>query len=317
MVNLGCLFPKPQFLLHGFSALIVSTLRHSIEPLQVMELHQKCRNTTYGSDGKISRVPVPDNLVKWEQVWKDYSPPYYTAPGVIGKPWADKEIGEDGFCPKWNSLDQENKVDRRSLMGEYKIVDGYPLNPIGRTGLRGRGILGKWGPNHAADPVVTRWKRNASNDVIKHENSAKPILQFVSIRRKDNRQWAFPGGMVDPGEVVSQTLKREFLEETMNSLEMTPELKSRVESHIQEFFSGGDDVYRGYVDDPRNTDNAWMETVAKNFHDEDGSFVGTLSLNAGDDAVGVSWIDVSSQLHLYASHSMMPKSVAEKLNAHW
>ena len=29
-------------------------------------------------------------------------------------------------------------------------------------------------------------------------------------------------------------------------------------------------VYAGYVDDPRNTDNAWMETVAKNFHDEAG-----------------------------------------------
>lgn len=30
-------------------------------------------------------------------------------------------------------------------------------------------------------------------------------------------------------------------------------------------------VYKGYVDDPRNTDNAWMETVAMNFHDDDGS----------------------------------------------
>ena len=30
-------------------------------------------------------------------------------------------------------------------------------------------------------------------------------------------------------------------------------------------------VYKGYVDDPRNTDNAWMETVAVNFHDETGT----------------------------------------------
>ena len=29
-------------------------------------------------------------------------------------------------------------------------------NPVGRTGLKGRGTLGKWGPNHAADPIVTR-----------------------------------------------------------------------------------------------------------------------------------------------------------------
>lgn len=29
-------------------------------------------------------------------------------------------------------------------------------------------------------------------------------------------------------------------------------------------------VFKGYVDDPRNTDNSWMETVAVNFHDESG-----------------------------------------------
>ena len=40
-------------------------------------------------------------------------------------------------------------------------------------------------------------------------------------------------------------------------------------------------VYRGYVDDPRNTDNAWMETVAVNFHDETGNGVGKFKLHAG------------------------------------
>lgn len=29
-------------------------------------------------------------------------------------------------------------------------------NPVGRTGISGRGCLGRWGPNHAADPIVTR-----------------------------------------------------------------------------------------------------------------------------------------------------------------
>ena len=27
---------------------------------------------------------------------------------------------------------------------------------MGRTGMVGRGLLGKWGPNHAVDPIVTR-----------------------------------------------------------------------------------------------------------------------------------------------------------------
>lgn len=34
----------------------------------------------------------------------------------------------------------------------------FPLtsNPMGRTGVVGRGLLGRFGPNHAADPIVTR-----------------------------------------------------------------------------------------------------------------------------------------------------------------
>ena len=33
-------------------------------------------------------------------------------------------------------------------------------------------------------------------------------------------------------------------------------------------------VYKGYLDDLRNTDNAWMETVTMNFHDETGETLG-------------------------------------------
>lgn len=44
----------------------------------------------------------------------------------------------------------------------------------------------------------------------------------------------------------------------------------------------------GYVDDSRNTDNAWMETVALHYHDSktnsDGNLsLGNLELRAGDD----------------------------------
>lgn len=40
---------------------------------------------------------------------------------------------------------------------------------------------------------------------------------MIAIERKDNKMWAIPGGMVDGDEKVSQTLKREFTEEALNS----------------------------------------------------------------------------------------------------
>jgi transient receptor potential cation channel subfamily M member 2 len=60
--------------------------------------------------------------------------------------------------------------------------------------------------------------------------------------------------MVDPGEAVAETVKREFQEET---------LRNGVDkASLDAFFSDGTKVYQSYSDDPRNTDNAWMETVA-------------------------------------------------------
>ena len=35
---------------------------------------------------------------------------------------------------------------------------------------------------------------------------------------------------------------------------------------VAALFDSGKEVYRGYVDDPRNTDNAWTETTAFHFH---------------------------------------------------
>lgn len=64
-------------------------------------------------------------------------------------------------------------------------------------------------------------------------------------------------------------------------------------------------------------DNAWMETVAANFHDEDGTLLNQLKFEAGDDAVGISWMDCDSSLKLYASHSKLVEGVAKLRNAHF
>lgn len=48
--------------------------------------------------------------------------------------------------------------------------------------------------------------------------------------------------MVDPGELVSQTLKREFGEEAMNSLEASADGRKKIEKTLAKFFSGGTEV---------------------------------------------------------------------------
>ena len=74
-------------------------------------------------------------------------------------------------------------------------------------------------------------------------------------------------------------------------------------------------MYAGYVDDPRNTDNAWIETKAVNFHDKTGEAFGKVKLCAGDDAGAVAWKELHFSLQLYANHINFIKKVIELRNA--
>jgi ADP-ribose pyrophosphatase len=60
-----------------------------------------------------------------------------------------------------------------------------------------------------------------------------------------------------------------------------------------------------------------METVAMNFHDEAGDFLTKLNFEAGDDAVGIKWIEVDRSVKLYASHALMIEETAILRNAHF
>ena len=241
------------------------------------------------------RCPVPDSKCSWTVPFDDYAPVFFEAPSVLknavglptGGKWADP--------PDLTRAGLERRVSYAGD-GEPKALRldgaGAPTNPVGRTGLSGRGLLGKWGPNHAADPIVTRWHP-------RHYG----VLQMVAIKRRDTGDWAIPGGMVDPGEHVSMTVRREFTEEAGNFPE--PARARRFEALTDELFANGRVVFQGYVDDPRNTDHAWMETVAFHFHCNE-ELATMLPLKAGDDAGQASHL-VSNRLSssLTASHRLL------------
>jgi len=283
----------------------------------VITLHPKSRIINY-PNSKQQRLKVPDDKVSWNVKWPQYDPPFYTAKHVLNGKGPDPKLA-DAKTLKWNQLD--GKVNRVSHMGKYKIVNGIPQNPNGRTGLLGRGHLWRWGPNHAADPIVTRFKRDNDNNIIKDETSGKNILEFVAIMRTDGGGYAIPGGMIEPGDTLSRTLKKEFGEEAMNSLEMNENETKKMYQSLKELFDiqgkYAIKVYAGYCDDPRNTDNSWMETVAYNFHDKNGDITNKFKLKAGDDACAVQWMSINKDIKLYASHEDFIKKVAIIHDAHW
>ena len=69
------------------------------------------------------------------------------------------------------------------------------------------------------------------------------------------------------------------------------------------------------MDDPRNTDNAWVETMAMNFHDDDGTLLRHFRFRAGESAEAVAWLDLEFGNEFEPSTSLMLRLTAQKLGA--
>jgi len=203
------------------------------------------------------RLEVPAEKKPWSVPWPEYAPRRVVSPVVVANArpggWADPaEIA--AVRP------------RLRLAGIPLDAEGLPFNSLGRHGIGGRGLLGRWGPNAAADPILTRESRAGE-------------LELLVIVRRDNGRLALPGGMRDLDEPALAAARRELHEETGLDLELEE----------------GGKVFDGVVaGDWRNTDNAWISTTA--FHRHLGGREGEgLVPRASDDAREVRWLALAKE----------------------
>eukprot|EP00058_Branchiostoma_floridae_P003265 XP_002588753.1 hypothetical protein BRAFLDRAFT_89820 [Branchiostoma floridae] len=333
-------------------------------------LHIAARQSPYFGTKK-KRFPVFDKYVPWKVLFVEYDPPRYTAPMEYFSEWfrqfADEvDPSTQKPAPVWNEvvgykmqiwregeggereqLEEVMEVDRRSWIEDkdtgvgirYNITsEGVPQNPMGRTGLRGKGALFRWGPNHSMLAICTRWKHAVDPATGDEQEEyllveGKRVLEFLSYKEPDFEEWAIPGAMTAGLESKYSVLHRAF---STKALGKQPAVVDRHmdESKVKQLFeaytaderdcapSERDDpietfsaamIYRGYVDDPRNTDSAWVETEAWHFHYESGeSFLEEEMVVAGS-----RWQEVSRHVKLFASHASVIQEAAERLNAYF
>jgi hypothetical protein len=87
----------------------------------------------------------------------------------------------------WNTFDTKYNVDRRTAnpTGHYPIDQkGYPLNPLGRTGLSGRGELKRWAVNYQTHLVIMC----GTNEM----KSGKEIFKYIMEKSNDNYYYRLP-----------------------------------------------------------------------------------------------------------------------------
>jgi ADP-ribose pyrophosphatase len=213
---------------------------------------------------RIIRQRVLDSAVDWLVDMPEYTPP------MLDLPRGATRFRKLGDTPQNSDPGTIRTFKSLEVVSVLRDENGYPLNPMGRTGLAGRGMLDKWGPTEAADPVVTR------------NNPHSGELEVLIIQRGDTSEWAFPGGKVDPEETAAIAAGRELIEEAgVRGIELD--------------FSNAEVVYAGYIDDSRNTDNAWMESIALHLH-LDHDQAANVAIESGSDADGVRWATINIEL---------------------
>ncbi|XP_069495749.1 transient receptor potential cation channel subfamily M member 2-like [Ambystoma mexicanum] len=263
--------------------------------------HVNARELLY-PDSNVHRFPVPDEMVPWQVEFLIYDPPFHIAErddrGAFGPL---TESPEHLLTRQYNALD--GLIDLRSCCGTYMVKDGLPLNPMGRTGIRGIGSLRCYGPNHSLHPVLTRWRRNI-NGSISRKNSKK-MLEILAVKPVTSEHWALPGGTLAPGEKLPSKLKEILKEEFWHQFEAM---------QVQ-----GTEVYRGYLDDPRNTDNAWIETLAINVHLESAEKLDQLTQNILDrePEFSIRWQVVDQKIPLFANQKEILRKATENFRAHY
>ena len=177
------------------------------------------------------RFKVADESVPWSKDAPLYRPNEFT----------DDSVLTEGVAEGWADLPTPQQVTDLKQRKSYEApisfdAAGMPRNPRGRTGLCGRGLLGQWGPNHAADPIVTRY------------NPQTGKLQLVAMRREDTGQFAVPGGISKtPGDMWNNKMRSEFKTEVAQDKDDDPLQKQHMKMLLDDLFQGKDSsvVYRG------------------------------------------------------------------------
>ncbi|MBX7143050.1 MAG: hypothetical protein K1X79_01230 [Oligoflexia bacterium] len=207
-------------------------------PCTCPETHSRAPFVRHPDPTAPNRFDLNGKPLSWRSALPGYTPPRWTSPLVL-QHYA-QPLGDERSDPA-----EPSRIERRALVSVFDRIqfdeEGAPINPAGRTGLRDRGSLWLWGPNHVTDLVVTRVSKDGRRIevalVSKHLDWGGTMLALIGGHRK-----------IEEDARVSSA--REAIEES--NIELDPNCLVQ--------------IGHGYMDSAINTDNAWLECVVFHAH---------------------------------------------------
>ncbi|KRZ87328.1 ADP-ribose pyrophosphatase, mitochondrial [Trichinella sp. T8] len=182
----------------------------------------------------------------------------------------------------WIGKVKESKVtENHGIFCES--YNGRPLNPGGFTGLQGRGVHPRWGPNFMAIFVITR-REGDKLEVLSTSSSLKPV--------------SFPNFYVDNYDLT--TLSSQLEKIILHSNSQNSHSEEEIKKIVKEAMHHSTLLKQGFTPDASNTDNSWLETVIVQISDQSRKHVGLLDLKPTESLNKVGWklLDKTEQKNL-------------------
>nr|CDS33392.2 transient receptor potential cation channel [Hymenolepis microstoma] len=252
------------------------------------------------------RVNIPNEMIDWKVSYPGYKP-FIANTEKIAYPYPGVEDGPqiDPTKLQYNTYDELQGVSRSCLRGRVHISrdptgpQGFPLNPRGRSGLFGKGLLPHWGPNHVIVLAFTR-AGTSPNDfqvvVLDRDQSSCLPWFFVDHREScDHRS-------------CSAKVMRDFVQRRVVSVfgDSNPEnetIKSALLESINKMEISL--ISDNFLDDHLNADHAWIENVCVNFHSSGDSAFHDAAVKVfmeNPPIESARWFDFKGSLNLRSSH---------------
>jgi ADP-ribose pyrophosphatase len=213
-----CDVPQLAYALYSVETLLLD--------LAVDDFHLKIRAERAKGYPERQRIAIDE--APWAVPCPTYDPPYHVTVPVL-------EADDSATPGGWADPEDVGAVgDRFALLSpESRDAMGRPLNPRGRTGIAGRGSLGRWGANRSVSVVPVRNSPSSGQLEILLGSVGRGGLEISK-------------GFLHKDEAPVDTARRVM----------------RIEAGWTEPFDLGPTVFDGYIYDPRQTDHAWIETTA-------------------------------------------------------
>jgi ADP-ribose pyrophosphatase len=210
---------------------------------------------------------------------EEYSPHYYVSQEVIDNDHA-KQLS--GWAHSEENFNLENEGTQKDLIFD---TDGRPLNPHGRTGIAGRGLLGRWGPNPVLLPLIVR-VNPISNDLelllVEHNSDSIGLLtDFINLN-----------------QTQEEAIQRLF----QNKLKIDSKIAKKV------------NVFDGYLYDSRQTDHAWIQAHCVAYFMPFDIVRDTFTIEESSE---LKWRKIDTEIinKMPSSHAMIIRNSIEKLNS--